>query len=160
MRLENSHLIVGLLGPFFVSLSETRRPTRRLMLRFPADQIHDEDAALDWWENEFAPFCESLRGHFDSALLVRMMVASIREIRSASLEELITIIEAARETGYSARQIRRWLKDGKISNLGTDASPRVRRKDVINHKKTSLPRRSPIRIMDTAQDIARSVANS
>jgi hypothetical protein len=130
------------------------------MLRFPAAQIHDEDTALDWWENEFAPFCESLRGHFDSALLVRMFVTSIREIRTASLDQLLTITEAARETGYSARQVRRWLRDGKILNLGTDTSPRVRRKDVIHHKKTSLPRRTPIRIMDTAQDIARSVANS
>jgi hypothetical protein len=130
------------------------------MLRFPTDQIHDEDAALDWWENEFASFCESLRGHFDGALLVRIVVASIRDIRDASLDKLLTVTEAARETGYSARQVRRWLKDGKILNLGTDASPRVRRGDVINHKKTSLPRRSPIRIMDTAQDIARSVANS
>jgi hypothetical protein len=130
------------------------------MLRFPTDQIHDEETALDWWENEFVPFCESLGGHFDSALLVRMFVASIREIRSTSLDKLLTITQAARETGYSARQVRRWLKDGKILNLGSDASPRVRRGDVISHKKTSLPRRSPIRIMDTAQDIARSVANS
>lgn len=130
------------------------------MLRFPADQIHDEEAALDWWENEFAPFCESLRGHFDSALLVRMFAASIRDIRRVSLDELITVTEAARETGYSARQVRRWLKEGKIPQRGTDTAPRVRRGDVTSHKKTSLPRRSPIRIMDTAQDIARSVANS
>jgi hypothetical protein len=130
------------------------------MLRFPADQIHDEEGALDWWENEFAPFCEVLRGHFDGALLARMFVASIRDIRSASLDELITVTDAARETGYSARQVRRWLKEGKISNHGSEASPRVRRGDVISHKKTFLPRRSPIRIMDTAQDIARSVANS
>jgi AraC-like DNA-binding protein len=130
------------------------------MLRFPADQIHDEDTALDWWENEFAPFCESLGGHFDSALLVRMFVASIRDIRRTSLDELLTVAEVARETGYSARQVSRWLKDGKIPNLGSDTAPRVRRADVISHKKCSLPRRSPIRIMDTAQDIARSVANS
>lgn len=130
------------------------------MLRFPTDQIHDEDTALEWWENEFAPFCESLHGHFDSGLLVRMFVASIRDIRRQSLDELMTVAEAARETGYSARQISRWLKDEKIPNRGGDASPRVRRGDVISHKKTSLPRRSPIRIMDTAQDIARSVANS
>jgi hypothetical protein len=130
------------------------------MLRFPADQIHDEEEALDWWENEFAPFCESLRGHCDSARLVRMLVASIRGIRSASLDELITVTEAARETGYSARQVRRWVKEGKIPNCGSLASPRLRRGDVISHKKTSLPGRSPMRIMEIAQDIARSVANS
>jgi hypothetical protein len=130
------------------------------MLRFPSDQIHDEATALDWWENEFAPLCESLGGRFDSALLVRMFVASIRDIRRASLDELLTVTQAGRETGYSARQLRRWLKVGKIPNRGTDTSPRVRRGDVSRHKKCSLPRRSPIRIMGTAQDIARSVANS
>jgi hypothetical protein len=130
------------------------------MIPFPADRISDEDAALDWWENEFAPSCEALSGQVDGAALVRRLVTSLRDIRGASLDARLTVTEAARETGYSARQIRRWLKDGKIQNLGTDAAPRVRRGDVITHKKCSLPRRSPIHIMDTAQDIARSVANS
>ncbi len=126
------------------------------MLPFPADQIHDEDAALDWWENEFAHTCESLGGQLDGAALVRALVASIRTIRSESLEARLTLTEAARETGYSTRQVRRWIKEGKIPNRGTDTSPRVRRGDAISHKKTSLPRRSPIRIMDTAQSVANS----
>jgi hypothetical protein len=130
------------------------------MLPFPADQIHDEDMALDWWENDFAHFCESLGVQLDGAALARKFVASIRNIRSASLDALLTVTQAARETGYSSRQVSRWLKDGKVQNLGTDTGPRVRRGDVISHKKCSLPRRSPIRIMETAQDIARSVANS
>jgi hypothetical protein len=130
------------------------------MLPFPAEQIHDEDAALDWWENDFAQFCESLGVQLEGAVLARKFVASIRNIRNASLDALLTVTQAARETGYSTRQVSRWLKDGKVANLGTDTAPRVRRGDVISHKKTSLPRRSPIRIMDTAQDIARSVANS
>ena len=130
------------------------------MIPFPAEEIHDEDAALDWWENQFARSCESLGGQVNAAALARSLVTSIRDIRSASLDARLTVTEAARETGYSARQIRRWLKDGKIQNLGTDTAPRVRRGDVISHKKCSLPRRSPNRIMETAQDIARSVANS
>jgi hypothetical protein len=151
---------VGLLGPFFVSsnirlISESSR-----MLPFPTDQIHDEDIALDWWDNEFATCCESLGGLIDGAALVRSVVASIRNIRRASLGELLTVAHAATETGYSTRQIRRWLKDRKIPNLGTDTAPRVRRGDVISHRKPLLPRQTPIRIMETAQDIARSVANS
>ncbi len=130
------------------------------MIPFPAYRIHDEDSALAWWDHEFADCCESLSGHVDGAALVRRVVGSIRDIRSASLNARLTVSEAARETGYCARQVRRWLKDGKIPNLGTDTAPRVRRGDVVSHKKCSLPRRSPIRIMETAQDIARSVANS
>ena len=130
------------------------------MIPFPADEIHDEDSALSWWDQEFADCCESLSGHVDGAALVRIVVGSIRDIRSASLNARLTVSEAARETGYCARQVRRWLKDGKILNLGTDTAPRVRRGDLISHKKCSLPLRSQIRIMETAQDIARSVANS
>jgi transposase-like protein len=130
------------------------------MIPFPADEIHDEDSALAWWDQEFADCCESLSGHVDGAALVRIVVGSIRDIRSASLNARLTVSEAARETGYCARQVRRWLKDGKILNLGTDTAPRVRRGDLISHKKCSLPLRSQIRIMETAQDIARSVANS
>jgi len=130
------------------------------MIPFPADEIHDEDSALAWWDQEFADCCESLSGHVDGAALVRIVVGSIRDIRSASLNARLTVSEAARETGYCARQVRRWLKDGKILNLGTDTAPRVRRGDLISHKKCSLPLHSQIRIMETAQDIARSVANS
>jgi hypothetical protein len=130
------------------------------MLPFPANQIFDEDRALDWWENEFARTCESLGGQLDGAALVRAVVGSIRAIRNEWLEARLTITEAARETGYSTRQIRRWIKDGKVPNVGTEAAPRVRRGDVLAHKKCCLPRHSPIRILDSAQDIARSVANS
>jgi len=108
------------------------------MIPFPADEIHDEDSALSLWDQEFADCCESLSGHVDGAALVRIVVGSIRDIRSASLNARLTVSEAARETGYCARQVRRWLKDGKILNLGTDTAPRVRRGDLISHKKMFL----------------------
>jgi hypothetical protein len=160
MRLENTHLTVGLLGPFFVSSNISLISENAPMLPFPADQINDEDVALEWWDNEFATCCESLGGLLDGAALVRSVVASIRNIRRASLGELLTVTQAATETGYSTRQIRRWLRDRKVPNLGTDTAPRVRRGDVMSHRKPALPRPAPIRIMETAQDIARSVANS
>jgi hypothetical protein len=160
MRLENTHLTVGLLGPFFVSSNISLISENAPMLPFPADQINDEDVALEWWDNEFATCCESLGGLLDGAALVRSVVTSIRNIRRASLGELLTVAQAATETGYSTRQIRRWLRDRKVPNLGTETAPRVRRGDVMSHRKPALPRPAPIRIMETAQDIARSVANS
>ncbi len=127
------------------------------MIPFPADQIHDEETALDWWEYNFAGSCDSLEMHV-AAALVRSIVGSLRRIRGAWLETRLTVTQASAETGYSTRQIRRWLKTGKIENVGSATAPRVRRGDVINHKKPTLPPHSPIRIMGTAQDIARSVA--
>lgn len=128
------------------------------MLPIPSDQIADEDRLLDWWENEFAQSCDSLGALLNGAALVRTLVASIRAIRSESLEARLTIRQAARETGYSSRQVSRWIKQGRIRNCGSDTAPRVRRGDIISHKKASLLSSSPTRIIATAQDIARSVA--
>jgi hypothetical protein len=74
---------------------------------------------------------------------------------------LITLSAAAAETGYSSRQIRRWLRDGKIQNLGTETRPLVRRIDVLSHKKNPiLPTRPVLSTVPSAQDVARSVVNS
>ncbi len=130
------------------------------MIPVPRDQITDEDGALDWWEKEFAASCESMGVQVNAAALVRNLVASLREIRSASLGAHITLTTAAHETGYSTKQVSRWLKSGKLQNVGTSQLPRVRRRDVAQHKKIStLPSRPAVTIVATAQDIARSVAN-
>lgn len=128
------------------------------MIPFPSDRIHDEDAALDWWENECASWCDTLEGHVSAAALIRSIVRSLRRIRSESENAKLSVTQAARETGYSTKQIRRWLKDGKIADVGADGAPRIRRGDILKHKKPTLPAQSPIRIMASAQDIARSVA--
>ena len=130
------------------------------MIPFPLDQIQDEDAALDWWENDFACACDSMGVQVNAAALARKLVASIREIRTASHNYRLSLKAAALESGFSTKQISRWLKDGKIENVGTVTAPRVRRGDVINRRVSALPPRVPIRIMESAQDIARSVANS
>src|SRR5438045_4584127 len=124
------------------------------MIPFPADRIHDEDTALDWWENECASWCDSLEGHVSAGALIRSIVSSLRSIRSESQSAKLTVTQAARETGYSTKQIRRWLKQGKITDVGEAGVPRIRRGEILGHKKPTLPVPSPIRIMASAQDIA------
>ncbi len=130
------------------------------MFQFPRDEITDEDAALDWWEQTFAASCSELGVQADAAALVRSVVSSLREIRQASLERTLSLTEAAQETGYSPKQVSRWLKSGQIENAGSKVAPRVRRRDLLHRRKRPLPRPSPVRIVESAQDIARSVANS
>lgn len=131
------------------------------MIAFPRSEIHTEEDALDWWEGKFAAGCEELEVQVSAAALVRSMVASIREIRRASLDATLSLSQAAGESGYSSKQIGRWIRAGKLANVGTAERPRVRRADVLAHKKTLvLPRRPNVRIVESAQDIARSVANS
>lgn len=130
------------------------------MIPFPANDIHDEDVALDWWEQKFAASCDALGVQVNAAALVRSLVGSLREIRGAALDASITLTQAAHETGYSTKQISRWVKAGKLENVGAPQAPRVRRRDVVQHKKAALlPERSTVHILETAQDIARSVAN-
>ena len=128
------------------------------MIPFPAGQIHDEEAALDWWEYEFASWCDSLQGQVAGGALVRALVGSLRLIRSKSQDARLTTAQAALESGYSTRQIRRWLNEGRIKDVGEEGAPRIRRGDILQYKKPTLPPASPIRIMPSAQDIARSVA--
>ena len=130
------------------------------MIHFPFGEITDEDTALDWWEQTFAASCAELSIHADAASLVRSVVSSLREIRRASLDRTLSLTEAAQETGYSRKQVGRWVKSGQIENAGSKIAPRVRRRDLLHRRKIPLPRPSPVRIVETAQDIARSVANS
>ncbi len=131
-----------------------------MTFQFPKDEITDEDAALDWWEQTFAVSCAELGVQADAAALVRSVVSSLREIRQASLERTLSLTEAAQETGYSPKQVGRWVKSGQIENAGSKVAPRVRRRDLLHRRKHPLPRPSPVRIVESAQDIARSVANS
>lgn len=131
-----------------------------VFFEFPRDVIADEDAALDWWEHQFAASCAELSVHADAAALVRCVVSSLREIRQASFDQTVSLAEAARETGYSPKQVGRWVRSGQIENAGSTIAPRVRRRDLAQRRKRPLPPPSPVRIVESAQDIARSVANS
>lgn len=118
------------------------------MIPFPTEAIHDEDAALDWWEHKFAASCEAIGVQVNAAALVRSLVGSLREIRDASDSAPLSLTDAAAEVGYSAKQVGRWVKAGKIENVGSTGSPKVRRGDLRNRKKTLLPDRAPVRIVD------------
>ena len=111
------------------------------MIPFPADDIHDEDSALRWWQNVFAPSCESLHGQVDGAALVREIVSSIRSIRDTSLEEPLSLAEAARLSGYTADHIGRVVREGKLPNVGRKNAPRVRARDLpaLRNAKLAAP---------------------
>jgi hypothetical protein len=108
------------------------------MIPLPSDEIHDEDAALDWWADTFARACESLHSQVDAAVLVRDVVASIRSIREASLSEPLSLTEAARRYGYSPDHIGRLVREGKVPNAGRKNSPRVLGRDLVTHGRPKL----------------------
>jgi hypothetical protein len=112
------------------------------MIPFPADEIHDEESALGWWQDVFAPSCESLHGQVDAAALAREIVSSIRAIRETSLNEGLTLAEASRRYGYSADHIGRLVREGKVPNIGRKNAPRVRPRDLMTLRKPQLDTRA------------------
>lgn len=46
-------------------------------------------------------------------------------------EELLSQKQAADEAGVSTSTIRRWERDGKVENRGSENAPRYRRRDVL-----------------------------
>jgi hypothetical protein len=55
---------------------------------------------------------------------------------AAQGSELLTLAEAVRESGYSARRLREMVSEGVLENAGRRGSPRFRR-DALPRKRTS-----------------------
>ena len=101
------------------------------VFQFPTDTITDEDTALTWWEQEFAPACDALGAQVNAALLTREIVASLRLVRKASLNQCLSLSQAAIRTGYSPDHIGRLVRQGRVPNAGRKNAPRVRLQDLI-----------------------------
>lgn len=121
-----------------VAFEIVSKGTELTMIPFPTDIIHDEDEALDWWENEFAERCAALGCQVDGALLVREIVGSIKAIRRAALETPLSLTEAAKRTGHTPDHIGRLVRLGKLPNAGRKNAPRVRYTDLVGILKPKL----------------------
>ena len=125
------------------------------VFQFPADTITDEDTALTWWEQEFAPACEAVGALVNGGLIVRQIVASLRRVRETALAETMSLTEAAERTGYSAEHIGRLVRRGRLPNAGRKNAPRVRLGDLRLEVKPKLAGKSA-RVYDPLSD-ARSL---
>ena len=125
------------------------------VFQFPADKITDEDTALTWWEEEFAPACEAVGALVNAALIARQIVGSLRHVREAALTEALSLTEAAERTGYSAEHLGRLVRQGRLPNAGRKNAPRVRLSDLTLEVKPKLAGRS-VRMYDPLSD-ARSL---
>jgi hypothetical protein len=113
------------------------------MIPFPTEHIHDEDQALDWWEHKFAAGCDAMGVQVNAAALVRDLVSSLRTIRESSLDEPLSLTEAANRTGYSADHIGRLVREGTLPNAGRKHAPKVRARDLVVQLKPKLAGPSP-----------------
>ena len=73
----------------------------------------------------------------DGAKLAEEILAELEQLDAAG-EQLLTLVEAAAECGYSADHLGRLLRDGVIANAGRPRAPKIRRRDLPN-KPGSFP---------------------
>jgi hypothetical protein len=81
-----------------------------------------------------------LRDRYALETAARICEAHVRELRSALLsveDELLTVSQAAAESGYSAQHIRALVYERTLPNAGRKGRPRIRRGD--------LPKKPPRR---------------
>jgi len=78
------------------------------------------------------------------------ILVDLKEITAGWNDDVLSIAQAARESGHSAEHLRRLVRKGKLQNLGRTHAPRVRRSDVPR-KPRALSRSGP-QLYDPAID--------
>ena len=68
--------------------------------------------------------------HVDGARVAEEILADLEQL-DASGEQLLTLVEAAAESGFSADHLGRLVRDGTIPNAGRPKAPRIRRRDLL-----------------------------
>ena len=76
-------------------------------------------------------------------------------------DEPLTLVQAARECGYSPRTIQRWIRKGVVQNIGRPNAPKVRRRDLpVKPGITSPPPIESQYIGQSREQIARAILTS
>jgi len=102
------------------------------------------DALAERWLS----VAEVLEGVLDErgASLFRLHAAELREAIREAGEEVLTLAQAAKESGYSASRLRHLIAAGDLPQAGERGRPRIRRGD--------LPTK-PKKVSETTTDVER-----
>lgn len=104
-----------------------------------------------YWRDEAA----TLRGYGAEAqaTAIERCACDLEEKAGSEGQEVLTLAEAARASGYSADHLGRLVREGKIPNAGRPGSPRIARGDVpvkpgvmaLDHAESDLSRKQIVR---------------
>ncbi len=88
--------------------------------------------ALDSLAGRWLSTADTLEGAFDErgAALYRHFAAELKEALRETADEVLTLSEAASESGYSTSRLRHMLASGDLPQAGVKGKPRVRRGDL------------------------------
>ena len=79
-------------------------------------------------------------GDPDSARLWMLAAAELERALATVADETLSLVEAARISGFTSDYLGRLVKTGKITNVGRPGAPRIRRAD-LPEKKSNGPGR-------------------
>lgn len=101
--------------------------------------------AMDGLLHRWADEAKQLRERYALESAARVCEAHVRELAkvvAAQEDEVLTVPEAAQETGYSAQHLRALVSSGTVPNAGRKGQPRIRRGDLPARKlKTAASRK-------------------
>lgn len=83
---------------------------------------------IESWRQRAAIFRK--HGVEQAAITIDVLVAELEVVLQAGEDKLLTLREAAVESGYSADHLARLIRQGKLANVGRKFAPRVRRGDL------------------------------
>jgi len=117
-------------------------------------------ACLAKWTAE-ADSLRRLGAQVDGAKLIEAIVADFQAVNRAEDSEALTLIEAARESGYTPEHLGKLLRRGTIPNAGRKNAPRVLRRH-LPYKPNALrdAASTPKLVGATPGRIARAVVTS
>jgi len=122
----------------------------------PTDVRRPKDLLVDWRSEADRM---ALRGLRESVDLMRSMADQLEAVLGHQHSEILTLGEAARESGYSADHLGRMIREGTIPNAGRPRAPRIRRSDVPR-KASELTKMGPTPTLRlTKAAIVRSIAD-
>lgn len=128
----------------------------RLEAKGPTDAARTADLVVEW---RLEADRMEIRGLLESVRLVRSMAHQLEAVLGREDSEILTLREAARESGYSADHLGRMVREGPIPNAGRPGAPRIRRSD-LPRKANELTKTGPTTTLRSSKAaIVRSIAD-
>ena len=86
------------------------------------------EALVEVWRTKADDFREW--GDHERATMLERCAAEVENQIATEEERMLTVAQAAEESGYSVAHLYRSLREGHLPNAGSHGNPRIRRKDL------------------------------
>jgi len=112
----------------------------------------------DRWRSEADRYdLDGVPGH---AAILRRVATELAIALAAVDSELLTISEAAIESGYTGEHLARLVRESQIPNAGVSGSPRIRRADLPRKPGSGLDGQGRSEPVGSASQVVRSVLSN